>query len=212
MLIPKIPPPFPLAWGFTTKLDNPVDLPPVRLSQVHGCGIVGAAEGLQEADGIWTVNPGIRIGVRVADCVPILLAGFADGKPWIAAVHAGWRGAVGGIFRNGIKVFEAQGGDLSSLAWAFGPCIQPCHFEVGNEVIEAARLDSAWDESMVLINSSNKPHLDLQGLLRAQGLELGLNPAHDGTVPLCTGCEKDLLWSYRRGDRSERQWGWIEIS
>lgn len=211
MLLPEITPPFPLVWGFSTKLDEVSALPRPLLSQVHGCRMVATTNALQEGDGLWTTVPGIKIGVRVADCVPILMAGFVEGKPWIAALHAGWRGAVAGIFRNGIELFRGQGGDLPSLVWAFGPCIQPCHFEVGEEVIEAARQDSAWHEGLVSMGSSGKPHLDLHGLLRAQGLSMGLNPANEGSVPLCTVCKKDILWSYRRGDHSERQWGWIEI-
>ncbi len=214
MIIPQITPPFLLNWGFSTRLDDLTELPPVRLSQVHGCKVVSSLDEVQEADGLWTTKPCTRIGVRVADCVPILLAGFARGKPWVATLHAGWRGAVAGIFRNGIELFKAQGGDLASLAWSFGPCIQPCHFEVGTEVIEAARIDSAWHDALVSMGSfgsSEKPHLDLHGLLRAQGLSMGLNPANEGSVPLCTVCQSDLLWSYRRGDRTERQWGWIEI-
>lgn len=210
MIIPQITPPFPLGWGFSTKLDDSADLPPVRLSQVHGCGIVSASDAMQVGDGIWTQAPGVKIGVRVADCVPILLAGFVDSKPWVAALHAGWRGAVAGIFRNAINLYR-QGGDLSSLVWAFGPCIQPCHFEVGEEVIEAARQDPAWREDLASRGLSGKPHLDLHGLLRSQGLSMGLNPANESSVPLCTVCQKDILWSYRRGDHTERQWGWIEI-
>lgn len=212
MLIPHVAPPFPLAWGFSTKLDHPADLPTARLSQVHGCGIVNASDSIQTADGIWTMKPGVRIGVRVADCVPILLAGLVEGKPWIAALHAGWRGATAGIFGNGIDLFRSQGGEVSSLVWSFGPGIQACHFEVGEEVIGAARHDPAWHEGLVSNGASGRHHLDLHGLLRAQGLSLGLNPAQEGSVPLCTVCEQELLWSYRRGDRSERQWGWVEIS
>ena len=219
MLIPQIPPPFSLAWGFSTKLDDPGHLPPVMLSQVHGCSIVGAGAGIQEGDGLWTTQPGVRIGVRVADCVPILLAGFAHGAPWIAALHAGWRGAVGfgqaspggGIFRQGLDLFRHQGGDISSLVWALGPCIQRCHFEVGGEVIQTTRQDPAWHEDLVAKGLHGKAHLDLPGLLRAQGLHAGLNPANEGSVALCTVCQDNLLWSYRRGDHSQRQWGWIEI-
>ncbi len=212
MLVPQIAPPFPLAWGFSTKLDDPSDQPLVRLSQVHGRVIVNASDSIQTADGIWTMKPGVRIGVRVADCVPILLAGLVEGKPWIAALHAGWRGAAAGIFRNGIELFASQGGDVASLVWSFGPCIQACHFEVGEEVIAAARQDSAWHGGLASQGALGKPHLDLHGFLRAQGLSLGLTPAHEGSVSLCTVCEPALLWSYRRGDHSERQWGWIEIS
>lgn len=219
MLVPQVSPPFPLSWGFSTKLDAPENLPPVRLSQVHGCGIVGVGKSIQEGDGIWTTEPGVCLGVRVADCVPILLAGFVNGQPWVAALHAGWRGAIGvgqdspggGILRRGLELFYQQGGDLVSLVWALGPCIQPCHFEVGEEVIAAARHDPAWHEGLLAKGKHGNRQLDLHGLLRAQGLHIGLNPSNDGSLQLCTHCQEDLFWSYRRGDRAERQWGWIEI-
>ena len=212
MLVPQVAPPFPLRWGFTTKGDDPASLPPARLSQVHGCGVVEASGAVVEGDGIWTARPGLRIGVRVADCVPVLLAGPTPAGPWVAALHAGWRGAVAGILRRGVAVFAERGGDPGSLAWALGPAIQRCHFEVGAEVVEAAKEDPAWSEGLAAEGPRGRPHLDLHGLLRAQALDLGLDPARDGSLPLCTVCQADLLWSWRRGDRSERQWGWIEIA
>ncbi|MBK8725366.1 MAG: polyphenol oxidase family protein [Holophagaceae bacterium] len=211
MLVPQIAPPFPLRWGFSTKHDDPKDLPPVRLSQVHGCGIVEAAEAVVEGDGLWTVRAGVPIGVRVADCVPILLAGMTPEGPWISALHAGWRGAVAGILRLGVARFVELGGDSSELVWALGPAIQRCHFEVGPEVIEAAAQDPAWHEFLVSEGPRGRPHLDLHGFLGAQAMDLGLDPAKDGSLPLCTVCQEHLLWSYRRGDHSERQWGWIEL-
>jgi hypothetical protein len=97
------------------------------------------------------------------------------------------------------------------LVWALGPAILACHFEVGEEVIEAARRDPAWQDSLRTVGLSTRPHLDLYGFLRAQALDLGLDPAKDGTVALCTVCRPDLLHSYRRGETTARQWGWIEI-
>ena len=212
MLVPQTAPPFPLAWGFSTKLDAPESLPKAELSQVHGCAVVEAKGAVQEADGIWTTRPGVRIGVRVADCVPILLAGpLADRRPWIAALHAGWRGAVGGILRRGVAIFQAQGGDPATLSYAFGPAIQACHFEVGEEVLAAARADAAWQEGLHRPGPRGKPHLDLHGFLQAQARDLGLDAAKDGSVPLCTMCQKDLLHSFRNGDKTARQWGWAEI-
>lgn len=220
MLVPTVEPPFPLNWGFSTRLDPPEALPARRLDQVHRCGIVEASEAVVEGDGQWTTRPGLRIGVRVADCVPILLAGpLADGTPWVAALHAGWRGATGhgdpdpggGILRRGVARFRALGGAPEGLAWAFGPAILACHFEVGGEVIEAARKDPAWQESLRIEGPSGKPYMDLHGFLRAQALDLGLDPAKDGSVALCTVCRPDLLHSYRRGDTTGRQWGWVEI-
>ena len=212
MLVPQTATPFPLAWGFSTKLDAPESLPKPELSQVHGCAVVEAKGAMQEADGIWTTRAGLRIGVRVADCVPILLAGpLEDGRPWIAALHAGWRGATGGILRRGVGLFREQGGDPAALSYAFGPAIQACHFEVGEEVIESAKSDPAWHGGLRREGPKGKPHLDLHGFLRAQALDLGLDPRKDGSLPLCTMCQTELLHSFRAGDRTARQWGWAEI-
>jgi copper oxidase (laccase) domain-containing protein len=104
-----------------------------------------------------------------------------------------------------------MGGDPASLVWAFGPAILACHFEVGEEVIEAARLDPAWQEGLRTLGPSGRAHLDLHGFLRSQALDLGLDPAREGSVALCTVCRPDLLYSYRRGETTGRQWGWIEI-
>ena len=159
MLVPAVTPPFPLTWGFTTREDPDSALPPVRLKQVHGCGVVEAAGDVQEADGVWTQARGLAIGVQVADCVPVLLAGLVRGRPWAAALHAGWRGTVAGILRRGVAVFTAQGGRPEDLAWALGPAILKCHFEVGDEVVAAARRDPAFREDLAAPGPRGRPHL-----------------------------------------------------
>jgi hypothetical protein len=215
MLIPELPTPFPLSWGFSTRKDPDAALPPIRLKQIHGCEVVEAGTAIQHADGLWTRTPGLAIGVRVADCVPVLLAGPIHGpggsQPWAAALHAGWRGTVGGILRRGVALYVEQGGQPGDLVWALGPAIQKCHFEVGEEVLAAARRDPAWREGLAEPGPRGRPHLDLHGLLRAQAQDLGLDPLKGWSEPLCTYCSEDLLESYRRGDRHGRQWGWVEI-
>ena len=213
MLRPQVAPPVPLDWGFSTRFDAEADLPPVRLSQVHGCGVVEATDAVQEGDGIWTTTPGVTVGVRVADCAPILLAGpLPGGRAFAAALHAGWRGAVARILAVGLDRYRALGGAPADLAWAVGPCIGPCHFEVGPEVVAAFQADPAWHKGLARTGPSGKPHLDLPGLIRAQAHQLGLDPLKDGSVPLCTLCQPELLWSYRRGDVKARQWGWVRLA
>lgn len=185
--------------------------PAVRLHQIHGCEIHPATDHVQAGDGLWTMERGRAIGVRVADCVPILLAGLAQNRPWVAALHAGWRGAVAGILRKGVALFEEQGGRPGDLVWALGPGIGKCHFQVGPEVVEAARQDSAWKETLAESEPSGKYHLDLHGFLRAQASDLGLSAEKEGSVPRCTLCERELLFSFRGGDLEGRQWGWIAI-
>lgn len=219
MLTPAVATPFPLAWGFSTKQDDLQSLPLRRLHQVHGTEIHEAAEELSDGDGLWTMKPQYRIGVRTADCVPVLLAGPIKDVPWVAALHAGWRSAVGGngtgnapgILRVCAEIFRNKGGDLMDLSWALGPSIQKCHFEVGEEVIHAAAKDPAWENGLRCMGHRGRPHLDLQGFLRRQALDLGLDASKDGSINLCTMCEPDLLWSYRRDDWDDHQWGWIEI-
>jgi hypothetical protein len=211
MLEPAIAPPFPLSWGFTTRQDPPALQPPARLIQVHGCDVVAAGERVQRADGLWTRTPGLTIGTRVADCVPVLLAGPVLGQPWVAALHAGWRGTVAGILRRAVALYRDQGGRPGDLVWALGPAIRACHFEVGDEVVEAARRDPAWRDELVRPGPRGRAHLDLPGLLQAQALDLGLDPALDGSLPLCTYCDPEQFYSYRRGDRHLHQWCWIRI-
>jgi YfiH family protein len=211
MLIPGVEPPFPLAWGFSTRQDPPSALPPRRLRQVHGTAVLEARDEVQEGDGVWTRTPGLAIGVQVADCVPVLLAGPTPDGPWAAALHAGWRGTVAGILRQGVAGYARLGGRPGDLAWALGPAILACHFEVGWEVVAAARRDPAWRDDLAQPGPGGRPHLDLHGLLRAQALDLGLDPAKDGTVALCTWCHPERLYSYRRGELTGRQWGWVRI-
>lgn len=216
MLQPSAAPPFELQWGFSTRADAPSFAPPRLLSQVHGTRVLEASERVQEGDGLWTMEPGKLLGVRVADCTPILLAGPVGSHPWVAALHAGWRGAVGahggpGILRVALGIFRSLGGSPRDLVWALGPALQACHFEVGEEVLEAARRDPAWDEALSKPGPRGKPHFDLAAFLKAQAMDLGMDPAKDGSISRCTMCEGDTFYSYRGGELKERQWGWIQI-
>jgi YfiH family protein len=213
MIRPTVTPPFPIVWGFTTR-DEAAPVLQKRMKQVHGVHIreITPEMGtLIEGDGEWTFAPGTPIGVRVADCVPVLLAGLASGRPWIAALHAGWRGAVSGILREGIGHFREVGGNPRELWYAFGPCIQPCHFEVGMEVIQQASMDPAWSNKFATERQSANPCLDLHAFLRAQAIDLGVDPLKDGSMRRCTYCEPDHFFSYRRGDTEGRQWGFAVI-
>ena len=92
---------------------------------------------LLEADAIWTTD-NIAIGVHTADCAPILVA--SDDKVAIAAIHAGWRGAVAGI---ALKTIEEMSNILglpkNRFIASIGPCIGFDAFEVGPEVVEEAK-------------------------------------------------------------------------
>lgn len=170
-----------------------------QTKQVHGRTVVDAdpdpATLLKvEADGITSVREGDAVAIRVADCVPILLAATDTGK--VAAVHAGWRGVEAKILEVAVDRLASK-----SILAAVGPSIGPCCFEVGADV--AARIGDRF----VVRREGDKAYVDLRAAVRAQLEPLGI-AVED--VAGCTRCEPDRFHSYRRdGDASGRLVGVI---
>ena len=83
------------------------------------------------ADAIVTATPGIALGVLTADCAPVL---FADPQARVvAAAHAGWRGAIGGVLEATLAAMEGLGARRDRIEAAVGPCIMQPNYEVGSE-------------------------------------------------------------------------------
>lgn len=125
--------------AFTTRRDSVLPYPVVQGHQVHGSRVAIVdrpdirREDLEGYDALITNLPGVAIGVRTADCVPILLSD--PGKRVIAAIHSGWKGTVQMISRKVIGIMEDRYGTKPSyLQAAIGPCIGPDSFQVGEEV------------------------------------------------------------------------------
>lgn len=174
------------------RLGEQVGFDPKRLfqaTQVHGADIVDAGGTLeQKADALFgPAGSSAAVAIRVADCVPILLAA-PDGS--VAAVHAGWRGLVGGVIEASAKRFEV----VPTIA-AIGPCIGKCCFEVGADV--AAQIGFI-DRSV-----GDKAFCDLRGAARARLATLGIQAVDD--VGGCTKCDAVRFYSHRRdGDNAGR--------
>jgi hypothetical protein len=154
--------------------------------QVHSALVrraVPATRG-EEADGLWTEEPGLPILAMSADCLPIALARTDGSRPAVAVLHAGWRGLLEGIVASGV---EALGGE--GLTAAIGPGIGPCCYEVGEEV--AAPYRERFGDDVV-----RDGRLDLwtsaERALRAAGV------AQVERFDRCTACEPDTFFSHRR--------------
>ena len=87
-----------------------------------------------EADAVATATPGLVCGALAADCAPILLADGEAGV--IAAAHAGWRGALGGIVEAAVEAMVQLGARRERLVAVVGPCIGPASYEVGPEFLQ----------------------------------------------------------------------------
>jgi YfiH family protein len=167
----------------------------VTVRQVHGDRVVRATPSLvQEADAVWTQGgAGTWVGVKSADCVPVLLA-TADGRT-VAAVHSGWRGTALRVVARAVEALVRTGAKASEVCAVVGPCIQACCYEVGGELAERFRLEFGAE---VVRDGGVRPHLDLAKAVRATLLSAGLSPHNVELQPACTACDASRFYSHRR--------------
>ena len=148
-------------------------------------------------DAMVTESPRILLGVKTADCVPILLGDTRSGA--CAAVHAGWRGTLQSILPRALERMTLEYGTRAEdVSAAIGPAARACCYEVGAEVITAFR--ESFPQSSDLFNPTRNGHalVDLQRANREQLIEAGVKPDQIHTAPICTMCRTDLFFSYRR--------------
>jgi len=194
----------------TTQPEEGVWMP----RQVHGVEIVVLDEqtlenslmtGVErpEADAVITRLKGQWIGVRTADCVPVLL--YDPEQEVVAAIHAGWRGTVNHIVRLSIrKMIDEMGCSPTSIVAMVGPSISPEAFEVGEEVAEA--FVQAGRTECVLRNlwgarglqPLTKPHVDLWQSNVMDLMEMGVELQNIDCTPWCTYQHWEQLFSARR--------------
>jgi YfiH family protein len=175
------------------------------IAQVHGVDVAIARRGRRgdwtrpQADIIVTDDPDVAIGVRVADCAPLLLIDTALGAA--AAAHAGWRGTA----RNAARAPRAArvgafGSRPQDLTVAIGPCLGACCGEVGPDVVAAFRTGGASSEELerwFAPGGGDRSFLDLEGANRDQLVAAGVDPARIFSSGLCTKTNREHLHSYR---------------
>ena len=178
-------------------------LPPLaEVSQIHGAGVVRArSEDTRtlEADAVWTDRPGLAVGVRTADCAPILVAALdAVGEVRaVAAIHAGWRGVAAGVVPDCVAALAADGLAPDRMVAAVGPCIGPEAFEVGAEVVEAVEAALAGP-ARTRPGPAGRPLLDLSDAVVRQLERAGLRPEWIDALGLCTHTDRERFFSHRR--------------
>lgn len=172
----------------------------VEAHQVHGAAVRvidpgedPAASSQKPADAL-IGRDGVTVGIRVADCVPILIADPKTG--WVAAVHAGWRGIVAGVVQETFRALYRLGASPADCCAAIGPHIEACHFEVGEDV--ASQIQAAAAGATVVFEDSGSLRVSLEAAVRAQILDAGLSADRIDRIAGCTFAEQDRFFSYRR--------------
>ncbi|MGC8677617.1 MAG: polyphenol oxidase family protein [Hydrogenobaculum sp.] len=146
-----------------------------------------------EADGVITDRSAFKIGIKTADCVPVIL----KSKNFVGAIHAGWRGLYNGILKEAFSLFESFS---EKPYFAFiGPSAKACCYEVGHEF-------QNYFKSLKVVD--NKLFFDTQkeaiSQLKALNKDIRLL-----VYDTCTICNKEIP-SYRRDKTKERMVVFVE--
>jgi YfiH family protein len=151
--------------------------------QRHSAVVNRAHAGRQDepGDGLWTDEPNVPMLKLVADCLPIALA--REDRPALALLHAGRIGLIDGVVEAGVA---ALGGRIKA---AIGPGIGPCCYEVGDEV--AGPFRAAYGTDVL-----QRRNLDIWTAAERALRRAGVTRVE--RYDLCTSCNADLFYSYRR--------------
>lgn len=175
------------------------DAPLASVHQVHSADAVIATEPWPiderpHADAIVTATPGLLVGIVTADCAPILLADEEAGV--VAAVHAGWRGALAGVTDAAIGAMLSLGARSDRIVAAVGPCLAQRNFEVGHDFPEALLAEDPVNEHFFVEGPSDQPHFDLEAYVVARLAAAGIGRVW--TAGLDTYALENRYYSYRR--------------
>jgi YfiH family protein len=198
----------------------------VRLRQVHGARAItlrstdaprASTDQWAAADASVTDNSAVALVVKTADCAPVLLGDRRTGA--VAAVHAGWRGAMSGVVAAAVRelgaAFSVRPADLVA---AVGPSIGPCCYRVGPELrdqfLEAGQSAEGvgrwFTPSPPVVAQCGVPGsepmspdgrrplwLNMWSVVSDHLALAGLPPCNIHIARLCTSCGRDLFHSYR---------------
>lgn len=176
----------------------------MSLKQVHGTNVVVVngqeheySDPIQEGDALVTNQAQVLLIVRTADCVPVLMADVK--QKVVAAVHAGWRGAVAGIVPATLAVMKSRfGTESQDVHAAIGPSIGVCCFEVDDPVITPLKANFPFWSDVLTLTSEIRGKLNLKALVVQQLVVEGVGNDAISQSQDCTHCQPDQFYSYRR--------------
>lgn len=186
--------------------------PPERLATCHqthsaDAWIITASvpRGRPEGDALVTDRPGLICGALAADCAPLLLA---DGEARVlAAAHAGWKGALGGVVENTVASMVRLGARPERIVGAVGPCIGPESYQVGPEFFDRFVAEDAGAEvRFTTADAAGKRRFDLPSYVLDRLARAGVGRA--AWVRRDTYAEPEAFYSNRRAlHRGEADYG-----
>jgi YfiH family protein len=180
----------------------------VTVNQIHGNRLLIVDEKTQdwrhggklEYDGIISAMPGVALGIKTADCVPVFLADRA--KRVVGAVHAGWKGTSLEIAAKAVGVFIKEFASTpANILAVIGPSIGSCCYEVDESVFHNFDNNQSRESFLIEGKKEGKWMLDLPAANRSQLLDAGVSPDNIFSADICTSCSGDTFFSHRGENR-----------
>jgi len=163
----------------------------------HVKDLEDAADGDHKMDALGADVKGVILGVKTADCVPVLIGDPRTGA--FAAIHAGWRGTVQSIVLIAIeKMRELYGSNPEDLIAAIGPAATCKNYEIGQDVIDEFAQNFPNSAHLFTPTKENHALIDLHTANKEQLLKIGVRARNISIAPLCTMERTDLFFSYRK--------------
>lgn len=187
-------------------------LDPTRLvvsENVHGNAVEivsgSSLPVVPECDGLLTSEPGLVLGVKTADCLPLF---FVDPTTHTVAIaHAGWKGVAAGIAIEALRAMRNTGrqgktsrntgcqgktSGVEGVLVAIGPSIGACHYAIRDE----RREEMLARTPFVSPDDFADGRVDLRAIVARQLVASGVLPSNIDVSAPCTACRLDKYASY----------------
>ena len=179
----------------------------VGANQVHSATAVivaGAPDAPIRADALVTATPGLALAVLTADCQPVLMGDSRAGV--VAAVHAGWRGALAGVLEAALDAMESVGAHREDVAAVIGPAISQRAYEVGPDLFDDILAEDREHARFFAQGNGDRLQFDLPGYGLARLRQAGVGSA--SWTGHCTYSDESRFYSFRRSvHRREADYG-----
>lgn len=172
----------------------------LQSKQIHSAVVKVVTDSSEEvvpdADGLVAhVSSGVALGVRTADCTPILLV---DPVARItSAVHAGWRGSAGEIVKHAVQTMIEKGATAKDIRATIGPHIGMCCYTVDESRVKIFT-DKYPNDPKVISKNGDKWYLDIGWVNYLQLRQSGVSSEHIDAPITCTSCQIHEFYSYRK--------------
>ncbi len=172
----------------------------VFLKQIHGDEVINKTnkkKSYPSGDAIITPLKHIGLFLKTADCVPIFL--FDPINKIIGAVHAGWRGTSLKILKKAIQKMEHYYKTKPEDIYIFiGPSIGACCYQVKEDVYNHFSFLGKERQNFFARRKDRSYMMDLRGINAYIGEKAGVLTDHIEISELCTFCNPEFFYSYRR--------------